>query len=108
MIAYNNLVKEVKMNFEEYCKNTKFENTNKVENQVKTQKLSEEELKTKLDNYKDMNSDMLMSELIKETNKQKANGNFNEKTISELSSTLKPMLNDVQKQKLDEILKMLR
>lgn len=96
------------MNFEEYCKNTKFENTSKVENQVKTQKLSEEELKIKLDNYKDMNSDMLMSELIKETNKQKANGNFNEKTISELSSTLKPMLNDVQKQKLDEILKMLR
>lgn len=107
MIAYNNLVKEVEMNFEEFCNSTEFEKKSEVRKQGVSES-QEKELQQKFDKYKNMNSDMLMSELIRETNRQKTNGTYNPQGLNEMVSKLKPMLSDAQKQRLDEILKMLR
>ena len=49
-----------------------------------------------------------MAELLKETNKQKQNGNLDNKKLTDLGNQLKPMLDSSQQAKLDEIIKMLR
>ena len=105
------------MDFNDYCKSTKFDSASKTastkfQNDVKTQnstgQIDEQNIRQTLNKYQGMSQSDLMQELIKETNKQKQSGKLNDQKLAELSSQLKPMLDDNQKTKLDEILKMLR
>lgn len=105
------------MDFNDYCKSTKFDSASKTanakfQNDVKTQnstgQIDEQNIRQTLNKYQGMSQSDLMQELIKETNKQKQNGKLNDQKLAELGSQLKPMLDDNQKTKLDEILKMLR
>ena len=105
------------MDFNDYCKSTKFDSASKTasakfQNDVKTQnstgQIDEQNIRQTLNKYQGMSQSDLMQELIKETNKQKQNGKLNDQKLAELGSQLNPMLDDNQKTKLDEILKMLR
>lgn len=57
-----------------------------------------------LKKYQSMSQNDLMSELVKEAGRMKANGSLNESSLENLKSTLSPMLNDQQKNMLDSIL----
>lgn len=104
------------MDFNDYCKNAKFESVNKNNindiktdsSHIKNQSINEQQLQQTLNKFKSMSQNDLMTELLKETNKQKQNGNLNDKKLQDLSNQLKPMLDSSQQAKLDEILKMLR
>lgn len=101
------------MDFNDYCKTTTFENIQKdnfvnTQKQSYNQKIDEQDIQQKLKNYQNLSQNDLMAELLKETNKQKQNGNLDNKKLTDLGNQLKPMLDSSQQAKLDEILKMLR
>jgi hypothetical protein len=104
------------MDFEEYCKTTKFsekqnENArsdNKQNDKVESQQMTEEALKKELNKYQNMSENALFDELLKETNKQKQNGNLTNKKLEEMGEKLKPMLSSEQQNRLEKIIKMLR
>lgn len=101
------------MDFNDYCKTTTFENTQKdnfvnTQKQSYNQKIDEQDIQQKLKNYQNLSQNDLMAELLKETNKQKQNGNLDNKKLTDLGNQLKPILDSSQQAKLDEILKMLR
>ena len=109
MTAYNILVKKgCKMDFSKFCETKIDKNETKINREEikhKAQKANlptEDELKTKLSQYQNMNSEQLMNELMKQKS------SFSAEKIDTLKSTLSPMLDNSQRNKLDEILKMLK
>lgn len=58
-----------------------------------------------LNQYKDMDSSELMSNLFKEATKLKQEGKLNSDTLQNLKSTLSPFLNNEQKEMLNSLVK---
>lgn len=90
-------------------------NENLQKNSKKTQKVSQnsqnfeidENLKKAINTYQNMSSQELQMELFKEVNKQKQNGTFSLQRIENMKQKLMPMLSEEQKQKLEQLIKML-
>ena len=72
------------------------------------QKLNQDEIKQKIERYKNMSQSELMNELIKETNKQKSNGNLNEKKLQDIKNSMAEFMSAEEQKKLDDIIKILR
>ena len=66
------------------------------------------DIESKLSKYKNMNANQLEAELFREATKQKQNGNLNSEKLEEIKSTLLPMLNQEQQQRLDSLIQMLK
>lgn len=126
------------MNFEEFCSNNdkinktegkdKFEKFNQnLQKNIKNSEnlgqndpnqqnfyknsnlnIDEEEIKEKIQKYQNMNQNELLSELLKETKKQKQNGNLDNQKLEEIKNSMSTVLNDEQKNRLDELIKLLR
>ena len=106
---------------EDVCKKNNFENNNQgwksgQTNKTKTTEtankssasLNEEEIKKTIEKYQNYSSEQLLSELLKQTSKQKAEGKYDGKKMEDFSNQIRPMLSAEQQNKLDEILKLLR
>jgi len=71
-------------------------------------KISEEELKNKIDEYSSYSSENLMNEFIRLTNEKKQRGELDDSELEKLKNTISPMLNNEQKNNLDKLLKMVK
>lgn len=103
------------MDFENFCnsyveKDEKDTKTEQQKNQkkVQTNSVYEDDIKKKIDKYKNYSNQELLTELLTEANKQKKNGNLTNEKIEEMVSGLSPYLDNEQKQRLNEIIKLLR
>ena len=108
------------MDFEDYCKSyvepqksenfeQQRENLTKLnDKKVESNSINEDEIKKKIDKYKNYNNQELLNELLKETNRQKKNGTLTDKKLDEMMNGLLPYLDNEQKQRMNEILKLLR
>lgn len=92
-----NLQKNSQNNQNFYPKNNNFENS-ELESNIKNQ----------LSKYQNMNEGELKTELLKEVAKQKQSGNFSPQKLDEIKNVIFPMLDESQKNKLNDIIKMLR
>ena len=88
-------------------KDTKTEQQ-KNQKKVQTNSVYEDDIKKKIDKYKNYSNQELLTELLTEANKQKKNGNLTNEKIEEMVSGLSPYLDNEQKQRLNEIIKLLR
>ena len=61
-----------------------------------------------IDKYKNLSQEDLYSELITQADSLKSQGKLNMDMLNQISSTLKPMLNDEQKQMLNNIIERLK
>lgn len=91
------------------------ENNKKIENlkekykeELKKDKLNNDDVKKKINNYSKLSEGDLMKELYKEVAKQKAGGEFNPSKLASQFENLKPMLNQKQSANLEKILKNLK
>jgi len=66
------------------------------------------EYQNTINKYKDLSQDQLMSELLNQATGLKSQGKLNMDMLSQISSTLNPMLNDDQKQLLNNIINKLK
>jgi len=76
----------------------------KCEEILKEHSESVNNLQESLSKYQNLSQDQLMNELFKEAGKLKQNGSLNESSLNMLKSTLAPMLNNEQNQRLNDIL----
>ena len=60
-----------------------------------------------LTRYGEMNEDELIAEMLKLIEKKKQEGTYNPTELKNLASRVKPFLDETQKQKMDELLKLL-
>jgi catalase len=67
-----------------------------------------EDIKKAYDKYSNMEEQDLMSELIKTTQAQKEAGTLDEEQIKSTYNMIYPMLNDEQKKKLNELIKVIK
>lgn len=70
--------------------------------------ISEDDIKKKIEKYKNYSNQQLLTELLAEANKQKMSGNLTEQKLQQMIEGISPYLDDAQKQKLNEIAKLLR
>lgn len=96
------------MNFNDFIKSNN--NTKKYsQNDEKKESIkpTTEQIESIVENYKNLSQPELLQELLKQTKNQKARGNLSNEKIDQLISTLRPMLNEEQKNNLDSIKKLL-
>ena len=55
-----------------------------------------------------MNQSELLNELLKESGKQKQNGNLDDKKLQDIKNSLSGVLTEEQQSRLDDLIKMLR
>ena len=60
-----------------------------------------------LTRYGEMNEDELIAEMLKLIEKKKQEGTYNPTELKNLASRVKPFLDETQKEKMDELLKLL-
>ena len=72
------------------------------------QNIDEEFVKNHIEKYKNMSTDELMKELFSESAKQKKAGKLDEKKLLEIEKTLMPLLDEDQKNRLKQLVDMLR
>ena len=77
-------------------------------NNYKDEKVNEQDLKNKFDQYKDMSKDQLNSELFSEVARQKAEGCFDYQKLSLMVDNLKGILPDQDYNNIKRILESLR
>ena len=84
------------MDFEEYCKNYQPKPKNKnisdvkqENNKEKSSILNQDDLQEKIEKYKSFDNQQLMSELLKEVNSQKRNGNLTDEKLNEILKLLR-------------------
>ena len=100
------------MDFENFCEN--FHDTKQEKPQPKTEQKTEKQtfddadIKEKIERYQSLNSSQLMTELLKEVNKQKSSGNLTNEKLESMMNEISAFLDEEQKNKLQDILKMLR
>lgn len=82
-------------------------NCNQNEN-VNKQNFDKKELTKKIEKYKNMNQSELLNELLKESGKQKQNGNLDDKKLQDIKNSLSGVLTEEQQSRLDDLIKMLR
>lgn len=96
------------MNFNDFIKSNnntkKYGQNNEKKESIKP---TTEQIESIVESYKDLSQPELLQELLKQTKNQKAKGNLNNNNIEQLISTLRPMLNEEQKNNLDAIKKLL-
>lgn len=68
----------------------------------------EENVKSQYNRFSGMNQSEMMSELFKETNRLKQNGQFNYDSLVNAIDNMSGMLSEEQKHKMKELLKQLR
>ena len=61
-----------------------------------------------INKYKDLSQEDLYSELLNQASNLKSQGKLDEQTLQQISSTLSPMLNDEQKDLLNNIIERLK
>ena len=71
-------------------------------------KYTQEELKKMIDDYSGLSEDGLMKEFLKLTIEKKRRGELSDGELDKLKSTIKPMLNSDQYQKLNQLLEMVK
>ena len=71
-------------------------------------KYTQEELKKMIDDYSGLSEDSLMKEFLKLTIEKKRRGELSDGELDKLKSTIKPMLNSDQYQKLNQLLEMVK
>ena len=100
-------IENIRKNYENIRKND--QNTQKYsQNYQNFENIDiDDNIKNMFSKYQSMTETELQTELIKEVNKQKQSGNFSPQKISEIKDAILPFLNDEQKQKLEQIIKML-
>lgn len=94
------------MDFENFCNLNENSDCAKNVTEVK-QKLDDSEQKKLgdlMEKYKNKSSDELLQELMSVAKKEKQKGNLNEKRLNEIYSTLSPMLNENEKEKLKNLI----
>lgn len=106
------------MDFEDFCESYKPKPENKQKNDVNANSKSDsktnsysakqEDWQEKIEKYKSYSNEQLLSELLKEVNIQKRSGNLTDEKLKEIVGSLSPFLDEKQKEKLNEIVKMLR
>lgn len=67
-----------------------------------------ESLKEKINNLSNKNSDELLSELMKNVQKQKQDGSFDYNNLENMVNTISPYLTNEQKSKIYELLQRIR
>lgn len=85
---------------------TKKEEKIKTE-EVKNEKVNENDIKKMIDDRSEKSEEELMAELKSEVKKNKEQGKFSNAEIENFKKTVLPFLNDEQKSKLDEIIKII-
>ena len=78
-------------------------NTNDQKEKLKSMGIESE----KAEKYASMSEDELVSELLRSVRKQKADGSFDSKQLQTLASLLSPQLDDKQKSKLNDLVRLL-
>ena len=116
------------MDFEEFCNNfvesppepkieKKSQPKQKAEKTAQTQpksqtkdmpKIDEQKLSEQLKKYQSYSQQDLLSALLAEASKQKAQGNLTQEKLSQIEEQIMPLLTDEQKKNLQQIIKMLR
>lgn len=76
--------------------------------QSNTINFDENEIRNKIEKYKNMNHNELLAELLKESNKQKQNGNLDNEKLEDIKNTMADFMTPDQQSRLNEIIKMLR
>ena len=92
-------------NFDNFSKNN---GINTGGEYTKKQNFDETEIAKKIEKYQNMSQSELLSELLKESSKQKQNGNLDDKKLEEIKNSLSGVLTKEQQTKLDDLIKMLR
>lgn len=89
---------------------TKFSEYIKRDIPVQQQLSSQEQdaINQTIEKYSDFSENQLMQEFLNQTNIQKQKGEFDEKRLENIKSTLTPYLNSQQLEKLNEIMKMVK
>lgn len=89
--------------------NTTYNNQSTQNTDDYTSKSSDfSEYQDTINKYKDLSQEDLYSELITQADSLKSQGKLNMDMLNQISSTLKPMLNDEQKQMLNNIIERLK
>ena len=83
-------------------------NNQNYENILNNNPQQTENLQDTLNKYKDLSSQDLMSELMREASRLKQNGSLNDNSLNMLKNTLAPMLTKEQNQQLDSIINMIK
>ena len=88
---------------------SEFLNDNSYKEKDKQEKkYTQEELKKMIDDYSGLSEDSLMKEFLKLTIEKKRRGELSDGELDKLKSTIKPMLNSDQYQKLNQLLEMVK
>ena len=83
-------------------------NSQSKQNQIFENETLKNDIEQKIKKYQNLSQSELLNELLKETAKQKQNGNFDTNQLEEIKNSLLPMLDENQKQRLEQITKMLK
>jgi len=70
--------------------------------------IKKEDVSELIDKYSTYSEDELMKEFLEESKKKKDSGEFSDEKISKIKSVLSPYLDEQQKQKLEDLIKMVK
>lgn len=93
-------------NFSDFINNYESKKTEKTNTNKSNP--SKEELQKMIDEYSSFSEDKLLKEFIKLTIEKKSKGELTEKDIIQMKSTIEPFLNSEQKQKLNDLIQMVK
>ena len=77
-------------------------------NEPNTTQLHNDNIEQLIDKYSNYSESELMSEFLKESEKRKENGEFTDEKLNGIKSILSPYLDESQKQKLNDLLNMVK
>ncbi len=83
-------------------------NIDNKNSEPQNQKVSQEELYQKYNDYKDLSQSQLNNELFKEVSRQKQNGTFNYQQLESMLEGLRPTLGEENYKNMKRILENLR
>ena len=103
----SNEIENFRKNYENLHKNSQKTQKNTQNNQNFENVDIDENIKNMFSKYQSMTEAELKTELFKEVNRQKESGNFSPQKLAEIKDAMLPFMNDEQKQKFEQIIKML-
>lgn len=95
------------MNIRDFYKSTQdkqTQNATNTTNQYTNPKQDFSEYQDTINKYKDLSQNELYSELFKQAGELKSQGKLDDKTLNMLSNTLAPMLNNEQRELLNNLI----
>ncbi len=102
------------MNFKDFCKTEKSKEEAKetIETKVKkdnnANKINENDVKEKLEQYSNYSQEELLQEFLSQSQSAKEKGVYNDKNIESIKSTLFPFLSEEQRKKFDSLINMVK